>query len=165
MSISIQKYRELVFQFLYSRAFGEGDFEMLIHLMMRQRAISRKSASEIAAEAGRIWIKAAEFDQRIEKHALDFSLEKIGRLISQGWNFKKGLSKLITNQKLDNVFGEVISMGAYGGKLLGAGGGGFLMFIAEPSKKTAIINKVESMGFKYYNFDFDSKGSNVREVY
>ncbi len=95
----------------------------------------------------------------------NFSLEKIGRLISQGWNFKKGLSKLITNQKLDNVFGEVISMGAYGGKLLGAGGGGFLMFIAEPSKKTAIINKVESMGFKYYNFDFDSKGSNVREVY
>lgn len=80
MSISIQKYRELVFQFLYSRAFGEGDFEMLIPLMMRQHAISRKSASEIAAEAGRIWIKAAEFDQRIEKHALDFSLEKIGRV-------------------------------------------------------------------------------------
>ena len=93
------------------------------------------------------------------------SLNKIGKLITEGWELKKKLSKLITNKKIDKAFEEVLSQGAYGGKLLGAGGGGFLMFIVEPRQKNKIIKKVESMGFKNYDFSFDTQGSIVREVY
>lgn len=80
MAVSVQKFREIVFQLLYSRAFESSDIEGLIPLLMRQHAISRKSARAMADEASRIWEKAAEYDREIEKYAHDFPLEKIGRI-------------------------------------------------------------------------------------
>ena len=64
----------------------------------------------------------------------------------------------------DNVYKEAINSGAYGGKLLRVGAGGFLMFIAEASYKYEIISKVESMGLKYYNFGFDFDGTKVLDI-
>jgi D-glycero-alpha-D-manno-heptose-7-phosphate kinase len=92
------------------------------------------------------------------------SLKDIGKLISNGWDFKKRLSPLISNEKIDNVYKEAINSGAYGGKILGAGGGGFLMLIVEPSSKKEILSKIESMGFKYYNFNFNFDGTRVLKI-
>ena len=91
-------------------------------------------------------------------------LKDIGQLISDGWDLKKRLSPLISNEKIDNVYNQAINAGAYGGKILGAGGGGFLMLIVEPSSKKEIISMVESMGFKYYNFGFDFDGTRVLRI-
>ena len=94
----------------------------------------------------------------------EISLKDIGKLISNGWELKKKLSSLITNEKIDNVYKEAINSGAYGGKILGAGAGGFLMLIVEASYKHEIISKVESMGFKYYNFRFGFDGTKVLDI-
>jgi len=94
----------------------------------------------------------------------EISLKEIGNLINNGWELKKRLSPLITNEKIDSVYKEAISSGAYGGKILGAGGGGFMMFVVEPCYKKKFISKVENMGFQYYNFEPDFEGTKVLKI-
>ncbi len=94
----------------------------------------------------------------------EISLKEIGNLINNGWELKKKLSPLITNEKIDSVYKEAISSGAYGGKILGAGGGGFMMFVVEPCYKKEFISKIENMGFQYYNFGPDFEGAKVFEI-
>ena len=103
-----------------------------------------------------------ELGKLLEKDQI--SLKEIGNLIDKGWYYKKKLSPLITNEKINNIYSESIKNGSYGGKILGAGGGGFLMLVSEPSKKKDIIKKVESMGFKHYDFGFEFKGTEVIEI-
>lgn len=78
MAVSVQKLREIVFQLLYSRAFEKSDQEAIVPLLMKQHAISRKAAREMAGKAASIWDAADQLDREIEKHAIDFSLDKIG---------------------------------------------------------------------------------------
>jgi len=78
MAVSVQKFREIVFQLLYSRAFEKSDPEALVPLLMKQHAISRRAAHEMADKAASIWDISDQLDREIEKHAIDFPLEKIG---------------------------------------------------------------------------------------
>ena len=56
------------------------------------------------------------------------SLEKIGKLLNLGWQIKRKLAENITADWMDDLYSTAISEGAFGGKLMGAGGGGFLLF-------------------------------------
>ncbi len=103
------------------------------------------------------------FRTLVESKTID--LKSIGQLIGDGWEYKKKLSSLITNELIDDVYQNALKQGAYGGKVLGAGGGGFLMLVVNPELKSMIIKNVESMGFKYYNFNFESKGTEVTNIY
>ena len=94
----------------------------------------------------------------------EISLKEIGNLINNGWELKKRLSPLITNEKIDSVYKEAISSGAYGGKILGAGGGGFMMFVVEPCYKKKFISNVENMGFQYYSCEPDFEGTKVLKI-
>ncbi len=68
----------------------------------------------------------------------DFSIEKFGAILHQSWQLKRGLSSKITNDEIDRWYDAAMAAGAEGGKLCGAGGGGFLLFIARPEKHDAI---------------------------
>ena len=103
------------------------------------------------------------FKNLVESQIID--LKSIGELIGEGWEYKKKLSSLITNELINDVYQSALKKGAYGGKVLGAGGGGFLMLVVKPELKNIIIKNVESMGFKYYNFNFESKGTEVTNIY
>lgn len=59
-------------------------------------------------------------------------LRDFGALLSDGWETKRRLSTAISNQRVDDIYSEGMRQGAYGGKLCGAGGGGFFMFMAPP---------------------------------
>lgn len=71
----------------------------------------------------------------------NLNLKKIGKIIEKSWILKKTFSKYITNKKIDYIYSRIISKGAYGGKLLGAGQTGFLMFLS--SKK--IYRKIKKI--------------------
>ena len=92
-------------------------------------------------------------------------IESIGDLLNQGWELKKTFASKITNLNINNAYAEAIKNGAYGGKLLGAGGGGFLMLIAEPDKQIQIENVLKKFGFIKFQFDIDSLGSTVTNLY
>jgi len=58
-------------------------------------------------------------------------------MLHEGWRLKKSFSKKISNPEIDEIYRKGISLGAYGGKLCGAGGGGFVMFLIEQNLKTS----------------------------
>ena len=68
----------------------------------------------------------------------DFSIEKFGAILDNSWRLKRGLSSKITTGEIDRWYDAAIAAGAAGGKLCGAGGGGFLLFIAKPEKHQAV---------------------------
>jgi D-glycero-alpha-D-manno-heptose-7-phosphate kinase len=68
----------------------------------------------------------------------DFSIEKFGAILDESWRLKRGLSSKITTGEIDRWYDAALAAGAAGGKLCGAGGGGFLLFIAKPDKHQAV---------------------------
>ena len=65
----------------------------------------------------------------------------------------------VTNTKIDNIYNEVISLGAYGGKLMGAGNGGFLMFLCSPYNQKKI--KAKFGNYIISDLKFDKSGSHM----
>jgi D-glycero-alpha-D-manno-heptose-7-phosphate kinase len=66
------------------------------------------------------------------------NLDPLGPMLDTAWRLKKGLSAGVSNDLVDQAYAAAIGAGAEGGKLLGAGGGGFLMFLAPPTRHDAI---------------------------
>jgi len=85
-------------------------------------------------------------------------MEKLSLLMREQWNVKKGLSNYVTNSKINDFYDYAIKNGASSGKILGAGGGGFFLFISSNLKqKKKLINKLNN--FNYVNFDYDFEGT------
>jgi len=96
--------------------------------------------------------------QRIlsDKHG---DLDDFGRLLHEAWNLKKTLGDKITDGTIDAIYQEGLKAGAIGGKLLGAGGGGFLLFYCPPEKKESLRNALRD--YLYIPFKFEEKGTTV----
>ncbi len=137
------------------------------HLMLVFTGIAR-SASEIAAEQIRnTKEKTAELHamRRLVDDAIQTlespadNLDDFGRLLHETWQLKRGLSSKITNSTVDAVYAAARKAGASGGKLLGAGGGGFMLFFADPERHQKI--KQELDGFLHVPFRFEKAGSQI----
>lgn len=94
----------------------------------------------------------------------DFSVKRIGQLLNEGWEYKKSLASKISNQSIDKWYANALKNGAYGGKISGAGGGGFLTLIVEPSNHKELVKAMEKHGQKLYSFGLDSGGAAVSEI-
>ena len=94
----------------------------------------------------------------------DFSLSKLGSIMDQGWLYKKQLSSNISNKKIDDCYSMAKIFGALGGKISGAGGGGFLLIIANKNRHKDIIQSMKNFGLMRYRFGLDSLGSVVYEI-
>ena len=88
-----------------------------------------------------------------------FKLKYFGKLLSKQWQLKKKLSSMVSNPNIDKIYNVGIKNGAYGGKLLGAGNGGFFLFICNSKTKKKIKQKLKS----YLNIPikFEKKGSQI----
>ena len=87
------------------------------------------------------------------------NFKKIGELLDQMWQIKKKLSNNVSNSKIDFIYNYAKKHGAVGGKLLGAGSGGFLLFYVENKKKKNFIKSMKS--YQLVNFKFTSSGSEI----
>ena len=86
-------------------------------------------------------------------------LDSFGKLMHEHWEHKKARSKGMSNSKIDEWYNLAIENGAVGGKLVGAGGGGFLMFLAEDSSR--LRHAMSSAGLEEVRFHFDYEGTKV----
>lgn len=68
----------------------------------------------------------------------DFCADQLGTFLDQGWKLKRQLASTITNPQIDRWYEKAMMAGALGGKLCGAGGGGFLLFITPPARRRAV---------------------------
>jgi len=95
---------------------------------------------------------------RLRDDLLRGRLHKFGRLLNQAWQLKRQFSNKISNPELDSIYDLALSNGAIGGKLMGAGGGGFFIFYVTPFEKYKMMQALESIGLNVRQFRFDHKG-------
>ena len=87
------------------------------------------------------------------------SLDDFGRLLNESWQIKRTLTGKITNPGIDDIYNAGISAGALGGKLLGAGGGGCMLFFVPPERRHALRAKLQKL--LCIPFSFSTRGSQV----
>lgn len=137
-------------------------------LMLFYTGLSRY-ASEIAAE--QIKNTASKKKELKEMRLLVDEAEKImtragaddfydfGLLLNETWKLKKSLSKSISNPEIDRIYESAMMNGAVGGKLLGAGNGGFMVFYADPAHQPRVREALK--GYLQVPFNFDFAGSEI----
>ena len=86
-------------------------------------------------------------------------LNEFGRLLDYTWRLKRGISRGISTDSIDGLYAKGMEAGALGGKLLGAGGGGFLLFYVEEDKQGAVHKAMEEL--LYVPFKFENSGTRV----
>lgn len=136
------------------------------HLMLFFTGLSR-NASEVAKEQ----IKATPLknkelklihqmvDEAISIINKDGDIKDFGRLLGESWNIKKSLTDKISNNQIDNIYQTGIRAGALGGKLCGAGNGGFMLFFAPPENHPKIKEKLKNL--LHVPFRFENSGSQI----
>jgi len=135
------------------------------HMLLFFTGLSR-SASEVAGQQ----IKNTPHKERelhamramvdIGKNTLEKGdIEGFGRLLHEAWQLKRELSHLIANPQIDEIYAAALAAGAYGGKLLGAGAGGFMLIYADPSRHAKIKEKLGAL--LCVPFNFDTEGTQI----
>ena len=93
------------------------------------------------------------------KEALEENdLSSFGSILNEGWKLKKTMASTISNPEIDRAYEQAMENGALGGKLLGAGGGGFLLFYCEPENQEKLR---QSIGLQEFDFQFERDGTSV----
>lgn len=85
-------------------------------------------------------------------------IDEIGEILNFGWENKKKMAPEITNPLIDEIYDIAIKSGASGGKISGAGGGGFMIFYCSQNKKYSVIDSLKSLGGEVRPFQFASDG-------
>ncbi len=100
---------------------------------------------------------AIEMRQALEQGKLD----RVGELLDLSWELKKRLAPDITNPFIDECYWLARANGALGGKVTGAGGGGFLLFYCPVARQGRVAETLRARGLVRVDFDFDSSGVQV----
>ena len=98
-------------------------------------------------------------DNAMEILYSECNLDEFGELLNESWKIKRSLTKKVSNKNIDNIYQRGIDAGAIGGKLLGAGGGGFIAFYVNSEKKENLINAMSEL--LHVPFHFDQMGSHI----
>lgn len=87
-----------------------------------------------------------------------FDAKSFGGLLHENWTLKKELAKEVSNPEMDDLYDLALRSGAYGGKILGAGGGGFLLFCIDSYNRASFIDKIPIL---HVPFRFENSGSRI----
>ena len=136
------------------------------HLMLFFTGFSR-TASEIASEqiqatpqkTTELRLMQQMVDEAIRILRGSDDLEAFGRLLHEGWQVKRSLTNRISTPQIDALYAAALAAGAIGGKLLGAGGGGFLLLFARPEEQDRV--KEALSGVLHVPFRFETGGSRI----
>ena len=133
------------------------------HLMLFYTGLQRTASSVAARQVANFPQKEAEL-RRIyetvgEGQSLlsDGKLREFGLLLHEAWLAKRSLGA--SNERLDSIYGAALKSGALGGKVLGAGDGGFMLIFAEPDRRREVRDALYDL--LYVPFEFESQGSQI----
>tara|TARA_A100001015_G_C14868201_1_gene663243 strand:- start:50 stop:1042 length:993 start_codon:yes stop_codon:yes gene_type:complete len=96
-----------------------------------------------------------------KNYLINDDIEKFGSLMHEAWKIKRSLSPVITNNNINDLYEYGINNGAIGGKILGAGGGGFLLFVSKEGQKDSLIEKLKSHGRSIVPFNMSKTGTKI----
>ena len=98
-----------------------------------------------------------------KNHNHDDCLCEVGYLLHRAWQLKRSLCESISNTVLDTIYERAVTAGALGGKILGAGGGGYFLFYVPKEKQRAVADTLSAWGLLQSAFHFEPKGSQIIE--
>lgn len=102
--------------------------------------------------------KNVELCYKTRDHLLKDELESFGAILNKTWELKKTFAKEISNEYLNNIYSNALKNGATGGKLLGAGGGGYFIFYVQPEEKNNFLKWANDQKIKHTSFKFVEEG-------
>ncbi len=97
---------------------------------------------------------AKKMSEAVQKGDID----EAGELLEQSWQYKKQFSDSITNRNINSLYNGAKAKGAIGGKVSGAGGGGFMYFICKYDKKPDVVQELKKRGAEVTDFMFEPEG-------
>lgn len=140
--------------------------ELKSHLMLFFTGVSRTANDVAKDKIKNISKKQQELGemQKMVDIANDIlisgnDINDFGKLLHESWMLKRGLSKSVTTDLVDDIYERAMKAGATGGKLLGAGGGGFMLFFVKPEHQPKLLQALSDL--LWIPFDFESQGSHV----
>jgi len=95
----------------------------------------------------------------MKEYLLKGDIRQFAKVLGKSWESKKRVSNSISNSEIDRVYTLAMANGAYSGKVSGAGGGGFMFFMVEPTKKLKLINELNKQQGEVMNFHFIKDGT------
>lgn len=121
----------------------------------------QKANSETSEEKTQRYLKMLKLVDEAEDILEDKNkdLDDFGRLLDTTWKLKKGTGKAVSTEGIDAYYQKGIEAGALGGKLLGAGGGGFLLFYVQPEKQVTVKETMKDL--LHVPFHFEDGGTRV----
>jgi D-glycero-alpha-D-manno-heptose-7-phosphate kinase len=140
-------------------------------LVMFYTGVSRKASSILGAQKQNIASSSAHFEiLRLMRDQADVlraelgrgNIEAIGELMHAGWNLKRQMAAGISNPAFDDIYNRARSVGVKGGKLLGAGGGGFFLFYCEPGLHTELAAALPDL--KRVDFHLERQGTRITYI-
>ncbi|HLC78131.1 MAG TPA: sugar phosphate nucleotidyltransferase [Candidatus Nanoarchaeia archaeon] len=137
---------------------GGSHFSGDIHT--RQEENFKENQEELVAPLHRLKNIAIE----IKNALLRNELGKIGELLHESWENKRKLEKGISNPRIDQLYEVGRRNGAIGGRLLGAGGGGYILFFHSPKKRNQLQSSLKSEGGEIMDFNFEFAGTKIWTV-
>lgn len=143
--------------------------ELEFNVLLYYTGTSRLSAKIIESQvenAKKKDEKAIDAMHKLKQQSLDMkealltgNLSKMGELLNTGWENKKKMSSAISNPVIDNIYETAIKAGALGGKISGAGGGGFFMFYCPSNSRYRVIEELSKLGGEFRRFRFTNLGA------
>jgi D-glycero-alpha-D-manno-heptose-7-phosphate kinase len=121
-----------------------------IHLDQRQQMVSKDVRDMVET--------SVKLSYEMRNNLLRGRLRQFGELLDKAWHYKRHFSDKVSSSRLDKIYANAKSNGAIGGKLLGAGGGGFFLFYAPPYRKHELVTHLEATGLKISPFRFEPQG-------
>ena len=134
-------------------------------LLLYFTGMTRISSDILSEQKDNIEDKMQMLDEMVEmtNEAVDAvrsgNIDCIGKMLDEAWNKKKSLASKISNPDIDEMYEKALNAGAKGGKILGAGGGGFLLLFVEDAKKSAVKQAMKE--YKKVEFEFEPEGSRI----
>ena len=101
---------------------------------------------------------------KIKDSLLTNNLENLGALLHESWEEKRKSNKKATNPNIDKLYNLGLENGAIGGKLLGSGSGGYILFFCKPEKRNALVKSLKDKGAEILNFNFEFSGTKIWNV-
>ncbi|MFC1811231.1 kinase [Thermodesulfobacteriota bacterium] len=116
-----------------------------------------RKTPQISKELGEMYTRVDEALSILNSR--DENLDDFGRLLHESWMQKKGLTEKISTKEIDGIYDEAMNAGALGGKLCGAGGGGFILLYVSPGRQDKVKKRLK--GLLNVPFRFENIGSHV----
>jgi D-glycero-alpha-D-manno-heptose-7-phosphate kinase len=136
-----------------------GNFMLFFTNVTRQAAsILTEQRQKTAENRGQLR-SIYELGKRIEETVRAKHFDEIGEILHENWEIKKGLASGITNAKIDNMYERARAAGAIGGKVAGAGGGGFLLLYVKPENQAKVREALKD--YRQMPFMLDNFGATI----